>query len=266
LVLNLKYPRSDFRQKIKLISTNPEPIKRELISRGSYEQFSYKFTNIRGSLEIITIFNAQIIERRFRMSKAMFPIETQNDFLNYYLQPTDFVESNNSEICEISENLTALTKRLSDSIDRLVRYFNSYFKYDLQLVNKRQTALETLHTQGGSCEDINHLFNALCRAIGIPCRLALGFSKGVKGWGRHVWSEIYDPQFGWFPIDLLYNPPQIGYIDSSHLKLLTALDCSESEIRVEYEYPIDSQSPLIIIDHYLFIDKISIPVHIEIKQ
>lgn len=123
--------------------------------------------------------------------------------------------------------------------------------------------MDTLGTKKGSCEDINHLFNAICRAINIPVRLALGVSKVGGNWGRHVWSEIFDPQFGWFPIDLISDPPQIGYADVSHLKILTALDSCEPEIEVDCEYAIKTP-PTILVNHSIFIDRTVIPVRIEI--
>jgi len=138
-------------------------------------------------------------------------------------------------------------------------------KSDESYLEVRQSALDVLRTKRGSCEDINHLFNAFCRAVKIPARLALGFCKTSSGWGRHVWSEVFDPQFGWYPIDLLYEPVQLGYVDQSHLKILTALDASEPEIRVEYDFPKNAPSPEILIVHSLFIDKSVIPVRIQLK-
>ena len=59
--------------------------------------------------------------------------------------------------------------------------------------------------------------------------------------------------------------PECGYVDVSHLKILTALDSSEPEIEVDYEHPI-SNPPIITVNHSLFIDRTSIPVRIEINQ
>lgn len=264
--LYVKYPCSDFRQKIDLIDTLPEPVKKELISRGSHELYTYEFDSPSENLELITRFNAVITPINYPVSKAPFPVILENDFVNYYLQETPLVQSGDPEIREMSENLTALTKTLTNALLRIVNYFNSYIKKDTACLESRQSAIETLKSKKGSCEDVNHLFNALCRAVNIPSRLAMGFSKGNSGWGRHVWSEVYDPQFGWFPIDLLYEPSQIGYVDASHLKLMTALDSSESEIRVEYDFPANNPSPTLLLNHSLFIDRSVIPYQIEISK
>ena len=67
---------------------------------------------------------------------------------------------------------------------------------------------------GGRSADINGLFVALCRAIGIPARCVYGLrtgpsrlfrSLGLTGEdatrGQHVRAEFYTPGFGWIPVD-----------------------------------------------------------------
>jgi transglutaminase-like putative cysteine protease len=67
---------------------------------------------------------------------------------------------------------------------------------------------------GGRSADINGLFVAICRAIGIPARCVYGLrvapsrlftSLGLKGddatRAQHVRAEFYIPGFGWIPVD-----------------------------------------------------------------
>jgi transglutaminase-like putative cysteine protease len=67
---------------------------------------------------------------------------------------------------------------------------------------------------GGRSADINGLFVALCRAVGIPARCVFGqrvgpsrlFSTlGLRGddatRSQHVRAEFYTPGFGWIPVD-----------------------------------------------------------------
>ncbi|NJD24434.1 MAG: transglutaminase domain-containing protein, partial [Betaproteobacteria bacterium] len=67
---------------------------------------------------------------------------------------------------------------------------------------------------GGRSADINGLFVALCRAVGIPARCVYGqrvgssrlfSSLGLKNEdatrGHHVRAEFYTPGFGWIPVD-----------------------------------------------------------------
>ena len=67
---------------------------------------------------------------------------------------------------------------------------------------------------GGRSADINGLFVAICRAIGIPARCVYGLrvgpsrlfrSLGLNGEdatrAQHVRAEFYVPGFGWIPVD-----------------------------------------------------------------
>ena len=67
---------------------------------------------------------------------------------------------------------------------------------------------------GGRSADINGLFVAICRAIGIPARCVYGLrvgpsrlfsSLGLNGddatRAQHVRAEFYIPGFGWIPVD-----------------------------------------------------------------
>jgi hypothetical protein len=67
---------------------------------------------------------------------------------------------------------------------------------------------------GGRSADINGLFVAICRAIGIPARCvygmrtgssrlfrSLGLSNDDATHGHHVRAEFYVPGYGWIPVD-----------------------------------------------------------------
>lgn len=67
---------------------------------------------------------------------------------------------------------------------------------------------------GGRSADINGLFVAICRSIGIPARCvyglrvapsrlfrSLGLSSDDATQGQHVRAEFYVPGYGWIPVD-----------------------------------------------------------------
>lgn len=67
---------------------------------------------------------------------------------------------------------------------------------------------------GGRSADINGLFVAICRAIGIPARCvyglrvgpsrlfrSLGLTSGNATGSQHVRAEFYIPGYGWIPVD-----------------------------------------------------------------
>lgn len=79
------------------------------------------------------------------------------------------------------------------------------------------SALDTLRTRQGDCNEHTVLYAALARSLGIPCRIAIGvvYSDTLGGFGYHAWPEVY--YGGWFPVD-----PTLGQLaaDATHIKLL----------------------------------------------
>src|SRR5439155_17454307 len=59
----------------------------------------------------------------------------------------------------------------------------------------------------GYCEQFSGAYAAMARAIGLPARVAVGFTAGeldpttgeyvVKGFNGHAWPEVYLDGFGW---------------------------------------------------------------------
>ncbi len=62
----------------------------------------------------------------------------------------------------------------------------------------------TLTQRRGSCRDYAVLFNAACRAMGIPARFVSGYCSGESNPDElflHAWSEVYLPGAGWRGFD-----------------------------------------------------------------
>lgn len=58
-----------------------------------------------------------------------------------------------------------------------------------------------LKDKQGDCGEFSFLYAALCRAIGVPCRVMVGaFAMGKHH--AHVWNEVYLPEEGWMPVDV----------------------------------------------------------------
>ncbi len=266
LTVHIRYPFSDLRQKVKLSLAQPEPVIREFVSHGSYELFSFNIKLDAAETEIISRFDVELSAKAYPMSKAPFPPVIENDSVRHYMQPTALVESSDVEIADIAKNVTALSKTISEAIMRISRFIVTSVKFNPEPSDQRQSAKELLKSKVGRCQDINHLLNALCRSVNIPTRMVLGFSKTRAGWARHAWSEVYDPQFGWFPVDIATERPSAGALDPFHLKLMTGLDASEPEIRVVYDFPAKQSAPSVLMKHSLFIEKSVVKTNFTIQS
>lgn len=94
-------------------------------------------------------------------------------------------------------------------------YLRSRFTYDDTVgPGAGADALATFlfRTKRGYCEQFAGSFAALARAVGLPTRVAVGFTWGaqdpedktlfrVRGVHAHAWPEVYFPGYGWAPFE-----------------------------------------------------------------
>ncbi|MCA9543685.1 MAG: transglutaminase domain-containing protein [Myxococcales bacterium] len=85
-----------------------------------------------------------------------------------------------------------------------------------QLVPGVPSALETLQTKVGDCNEHATLFAALARSLGVPTRIAVGLVYKDGVFGYHAWNEVLTGD-GWLSVD-----PTWGQIpaDVGHLRLV----------------------------------------------
>jgi transglutaminase-like putative cysteine protease len=70
---------------------------------------------------------------------------------------------------------------------------------------------DALKTRRGVCQDFSHIFIALARGIGVPCRYVSGylFHQGAEDrssdGATHAWAEVFLPDLGWIGFDPTNN-------------------------------------------------------------
>ena len=67
--------------------------------------------------------------------------------------------------------------------------------------------LYACNAKKGNCTDFHSLFIAMARSQGIPARFEIGFPLPVDKHsseiaGYHCWSDFFEPQHGWVPVDI----------------------------------------------------------------
>ena len=131
-----------------------------------------------------------------------------------------------SEYLALPEGFSARVQREAGRVTRgattqyeralaLQNYFRGgSFTYDLNVgPGHDQDALERFLfvTRRGYCEQFAGAYAAMARAIGLPARVAVGFTPGevdrktgeyvVRGLNGHAWPEVYLEGFGWVPFE-----------------------------------------------------------------
>ena len=94
----------------------------------------------------------------------------------------------------------------------LQNWFRSEFEYNPNVPRGHgRRAIETfLNAREGYCEQFSGTFAVFARILGIPARVAVGFSWGdqdssglwhVRGKHAHAWPEVYFDGIGWIPFE-----------------------------------------------------------------
>jgi transglutaminase-like putative cysteine protease len=132
-----------------------------------------------------------------------------NDIGTHYTElPTNFP----SNLTQLARDITANGKTQYEKALLLQNWFRKNFTYDLQVQRGHGiNAIEAfLDQRKGYCEQFAGTFAAFARALGIPSRVAVGFTQGtagpdglyhVEGKHAHAWPEVYFTGIGWVPFE-----------------------------------------------------------------
>ena len=132
--------------------------------------------------------------------------DKHTDLYKTFTQPEKLVESDAPEIVSKSQSLTQDASNIHDKVARIYDFVVSYLHYEPQ--EDEKGALWALVNGAGDCSEYSYLFVALCRAVGIPARVNVGFGfqgsqeSVVEG---HMWAEYYLQGYGWVPVDPTWN-------------------------------------------------------------
>ncbi|MGO9464736.1 MAG: transglutaminase-like domain-containing protein [Isosphaeraceae bacterium] len=137
-----------------------------------------------------------------------------------YLKPNALVTSQDRQVRALAQRAT---RGVTDPWQKAVRINDAVYKY----VEKKTfevafaAANEVARNRSGDCTEHSVLAAAMCRAVGIPSRVAVGLvyvdepRQELKGFGYHMWIEVYVNQ-RWVALDPTFDQSDV---DAVHLKL-----------------------------------------------
>ncbi|MBA3289402.1 MAG: transglutaminase domain-containing protein, partial [Acidimicrobiia bacterium] len=126
-----------------------------------------------------------------------------------YLElPDDFPGSVRQQALEV----TSGQPTSYDRVKALQDWFRTEFDYSLEVQQGHgNSAIEAfLRQRVGYCEQFAGTFAAMARSLGIPARVAVGFTPGliqtggtrdVLGKNAHAWPEVWFDGVGWVPFE-----------------------------------------------------------------
>ena len=178
------------------------------IAEGKYSVNLYTSSERYGSYKSLIYGNdIEILYKDGKLSFVPYPYydhnmavvnnkRTDEKALVYYRQPSSNIQSDNQEIIDLANSITA---GITNDYDKAVAIHdwvcnNIYYDWD-SYSSKNYTgmdtsALGTLHSKRSVCDGYSNLTAALLRAAGVPAKKISGFALGVSS---DYWPENYDP-------------------------------------------------------------------------
>ncbi len=164
--------------------------------------------------------------------KIKFPIEENLDEFQPYLISTETVTSNDPLIISKANELAQGEDDLFELVYKIGLWTKNNINYSLETLTAEvsQNASWVLENKFGVCDELTSLFVAMLRSLNIPARFVTGqsYTNLINDFGNHAWAEVYFPGYGWIPFDPTYG--QLGYVDSTHIKMKSSQDIKESDI------------------------------------
>ncbi len=130
--------------------------------------------------------------------------------------PTQSVQSTHTIFAELAKTKFA-SNRWIESVAEINQWTHTFLTYDTRYYPKTYSALETLESQRGTCDEYAVLAAAILRAKGQCTRFVVGPVYSGNQWGYHAWLETKHPQNGWIPLDPTYG--EVGTVDATHITM-----------------------------------------------
>jgi transglutaminase-like putative cysteine protease len=134
------------------------------------------------------------------------PNTTDTSFDRYRALPVDFPP----DIRALALTVTARANTPYQKARALQDFFRTRFRYDENVApghSDDHLRVFLLRTRRGYCEQFSGAFAAMARAVGLPSRVAVGFTPGefdpndrvyrVHSSNAHAWPEVYLAGAGW---------------------------------------------------------------------
>jgi len=110
-------------------------------------------------------------------------------------------------VAEIARTVTAAATTNLERADLIQNYFQSTFTYSTQAASDQSIAAidSFLNDKSGYCQQFAATMALMARAVGIPSRVVVGYTRGtlegdtwvVRGKDAHAWPELLFPGVGW---------------------------------------------------------------------
>jgi len=133
-----------------------------------------------------------------------------------FLDSNTYIQPDNPKIKKVAEEVTNGAKSTWEKATRLEKWVaDNMTNQDFSIGFAPSS--EIIDTRQGDCTEHAVLLAALCRAVGIPSRVAMGlvYLESSQSFGYHMWTEVYIDG-DWYAIDGTIGQGKIG---GGHIKI-----------------------------------------------
>lgn len=162
------------------------------------------------------------------------PVKIKKDKIGYkgnapevlkYLEPNRYVQSDNETIRKLAKEAVGNTTDAAQAVRKIEAFVGDYI-HNRSLSVGYASAVEVAQSRQGDCSEFAVLTASLCRAVGIPAKVAVGVAyvgdyEGFKNvFGGHAWTEGYVGG-KWVGLDASFKGGGRGGYDAGHITLAT---------------------------------------------
>lgn len=142
-------------------------------------------------------------------NSAQFTANLASATIPYLYNNQGVAFNKSSSLVTLAYELSAAESGDKSKVTAIYNYIIKNIKYDTtkassilsgSLSGYIPSAASTLSTKKGICSDYSSLMAAMCRSIGIPCRIIYGKLDGYA----HAWNEVYYDG-NWYRYDATYG-------------------------------------------------------------
>jgi len=197
---------------VKEVTYKLSGVSREVIKGFPFDDRSQTLLETREGFFLIRT-NSQVFREEESVSIPIRDNRFQDD-----LKPTAFCQSDDRGIVEKAREIVGEEKNAWRAAKKIAEWVSQKMKanYDVGFA----TATEILKNREGDCSEHTVIMVALCRAVGIPARAAVGVMYADGIFAYHMWPEVYVGR--WINLDAnwLEVDEKTGeyFTDATHLK------------------------------------------------